>query len=97
MGSPFHPGTTGHRHRSESDDRSSGVFDAGEDEVYAGEKLLARSWCSGSTAATLPHERLLCRVELSPFRSDGLQERFPEGDPIRMAREEAGACSVLAD
>jgi hypothetical protein len=65
--------------------------DAGEDEVDAGQELLAVV-VAGQLRRHLPHERILRGVKLRPPCGDGREERRS----IRLAREQAGARGVLS-
>ena len=72
-------------------DRLSEGCDAGQDEVDAGEELLAVV-VPGQLRGHLMHERVLRGVELRPLRGDGREE----GRPVRLARDEAGGGGVLS-
>src|SRR5580704_12677249 len=71
--------------------RLSDCCDAGQDEVDAGEELLAVV-VPGQLRCHLVYEGVLRGVELRPLCGDGREE----GRPVRLAREEAGARSVLS-
>ena len=62
--------------------------DAGQDEVDAGQELLAVV-VPGQLRRHLTHERVLRGVELRPPCGDGRKE----GRSIRVAREKAGAAA----
>ena len=72
-------------------DRLSDGSDAGEDEVDAGEELLAVVVLAQLRGHPM-HERVLRGVELSPPCGDGREE----GRSVRLARNEAGASGVLS-
>ena len=71
-------------------DRLSGGCDADEDEVDAGQELLAVV-VPGQLRRDLVHERVLRGVELRPPCGDGLEKRRP----ICLGRDEAGGRGVL--
>ncbi len=72
------------------EDRLPDGCDAGQDEVDAGQELLAVVVLA-QLRRHLTHERVLRRVELRPPYGDGREK----GRPVRLAREEAGGRGVL--
>src|SRR5580658_5682097 len=73
------------------EDRLSDGCDAGQDEVDAGQELLAVV-VPGQLRRHLTHERVFHRVELRPPCGDGREE----GRSIRVGREEPGGRGVLS-